>query len=121
MNARNAKHLARNKAIQANWTVNIPSCRNSSEWALKLHPAPRSNVDTLRSRSPYSIKGKSSIHRASTSPISRPDGMPVSIRAYQYRQLRRSAPAGAVSSIRSTAHGSTICGYRSREYALLRV
>jgi hypothetical protein len=30
--------------------------------------------------------------------------------AGQYRQLRRSAPAGAVVSIRSTAHGNTICG-----------
>lgn len=28
----------------------------------------------------------------------------------QYRQLVTSAPAGAVRSIRSTAHGITICG-----------
>jgi hypothetical protein len=33
---------------------------------------------------------------------------------HQYRQLRKSAPGGAVINIRSTAHGNTICGYLSR-------
>ena len=33
----------------------------------------------------------------------------------QYLQLSTSAPSGAVSRIRSTTHGKTICGYRNRE------